>query len=180
MRGLCLQTTTRCFLKPCFNELKYLRKEEKEMVEDSGIHIEHRHTKNMRKWRRKSWRAKACDLKKRRNFRKGRVLSMGWLCAVRMAREDGKNRPLMSSSCATTWGGKPFFICRAGLLMEKAGRGPYKWMMKMVSSVGAGLQKKANRTAEEEEEMLDLVLNGGDRVSREALEPLLRWGMAEK
>ena len=63
--------------------------------------------------------------------------------------------------------------------MEKL-RGPYKWMMKvMASSVGAGLQKKANRTAEEEE-MLDLVLNGGDRVSREALEPLLQWGMAEK
>ena len=155
------------------------------------------HTKKYAEMAAEELKAKACDLKKEMLPKGTSVVYMGWLCAgsikgykaaakrynisavcaVGMAREDEKQ--VTDVIMRHNLGGKPFFYLQGGFAMEKL-RGPYKWMMKvMASSVGAGLQKKANRTAEEEE-MLDLVLNGGDRVSREALEPLLQWGMAEK
>ena len=66
------------------------------------------------------------------------------------------------------------FSLQGGFDMEKLS-GTYKQMMKtMRFFAGNSLKKKANRTADEDE-MLDLLYNGGDKVSLESLKPVIEW-----
>lgn len=65
----------------------------------------------------------------------------------------------------------PVFMLQGGFEMDKL-HGIHKFMMKaMKGTVGKRLASKEDRTAEEEE-VLDLLMNGGDRVSEANLEPL--------
>ena len=68
----------------------------------------------------------------------------------------------------------PVFTLQGGFDMNKL-RGVYKMMMQvMKKTVGKKLADKPNRTPDEEE-MLDLLLHGGSRVSEENLAAVLEW-----
>lgn len=66
----------------------------------------------------------------------------------------------------------PAFCLQGGFEMEKL-RGVYRFMMNtMKKTVGKALSGKENRTPEENE-MLDLLLNGGNRVCEEELSAVI-------
>ena len=68
----------------------------------------------------------------------------------------------------------PVFTLQGGFELGKL-HGIYKFMMStMKRTVGKKLAEKPDRTAEEQD-MLDLLLNGGSRVSEENLRPVLDW-----
>ena len=68
----------------------------------------------------------------------------------------------------------PVFTLQGGFDMNKL-RGVYKMMMQvMKKTVGKKLADKPDRTPDEEE-MLDLLLHGGSRVSEENLAAVLEW-----
>ena len=68
----------------------------------------------------------------------------------------------------------PVFYLQGGFEMEKL-HGIYKLMMQtMKKTVGKGLNGKENRTAEEDD-MLKLLLHGGNRVSVDNLSEVLNW-----
>lgn len=68
----------------------------------------------------------------------------------------------------------PVFTLQGGFDMNKL-RGVYKMMMQvMKKTVGKKLAEKPDRTPDEEE-MLDLLLHGGSRVSEENLAAVLEW-----
>ena len=68
----------------------------------------------------------------------------------------------------------PVFTLQGGFDMNKL-RGVYKMMMQvMKKTVGKKLAEKPDRTPNEEE-MLDLLLHGGSRVSEENLAAVLEW-----
>ena len=68
----------------------------------------------------------------------------------------------------------PVFTLQGGFDMNKL-RGVYKMMMQvMKKTVGKKLADKPDRTPDEEE-MLDLLLHGGSRVSEENLAAVMEW-----
>lgn len=68
----------------------------------------------------------------------------------------------------------PVFILQGGYDINKL-TGIYRIMMRtMEKTAGKALAKKENRTPDEDD-MLKLMRNGGDRVSRENLAPVLDW-----
>ena len=68
----------------------------------------------------------------------------------------------------------PVFVLQGGFDMKRL-HGVYKLMMTvMKNTVGKSLAKKPERTADEDT-MLDLLQNGGSRVSAENLGSLLDW-----
>lgn len=70
--------------------------------------------------------------------------------------------------------GMPVFTLQGGFDITRL-HGVYKLMMNvMVKTAGKGLSEKQNRT-QEEDVMLDMLLNGGSRVSEENLKSVLNW-----
>lgn len=68
----------------------------------------------------------------------------------------------------------PVFTMQGGFDIKKL-HGIYKFMMSiMIKAVGKGLAEKDDRTAEEDD-MLDMALHGGDRVSEENMSELRDW-----
>lgn len=68
----------------------------------------------------------------------------------------------------------PLFTLQGGFVLNKL-HGIYKFMMTtMKRTVGKKLAAKQDKTAEEQD-MLDLLLHGGSRVSEENLRPVLEW-----
>ena len=68
----------------------------------------------------------------------------------------------------------PVFTLQGGFDIKKL-HGPYRLMMDvMIHTVGKGLANKPDRTPEEDE-MLDMMLHGGDRVAAEHLADVLAW-----
>ena len=68
----------------------------------------------------------------------------------------------------------PVFTLQGGFDVKKL-HGIYRLMMEiMVKTVGRSLAAKMDRTSEEEE-MLNLMLHGGERVSRENLKDVFEW-----
>ncbi|MGW8114434.1 hypothetical protein ACVS9P_04485 [Caproicibacterium sp. NSD3] len=68
----------------------------------------------------------------------------------------------------------PLFTLQGGFDLNRL-HGIYKFMMNaMTKGVGKKLSAKQNKTPDEED-MLDLMLHGGDRVSLENLTPVLNW-----
>lgn len=68
----------------------------------------------------------------------------------------------------------PLFTLQGGFELGKL-HGIYKFMMStMKRTLGKKLGEKPDKTAEEQD-MLDLLLNGGSRVSEENLRPVLEW-----
>ena len=68
----------------------------------------------------------------------------------------------------------PLFTLQGGFELNKL-HGIYKFMMNtMKRTVGKKLAAKPDKTADEQD-MLDLLLHGGSRVSEENLRPVLEW-----
>lgn len=68
----------------------------------------------------------------------------------------------------------PVFTLQGGFDLKKL-TGAYKFAMNtMVKVSGKALQKKENKT-EEEEEMLDMILHGANKVSINNLKEVLNW-----
>ena len=68
----------------------------------------------------------------------------------------------------------PLFTLQGGFELNKL-HGIYKFMMNtMKRTVGKKLAAKQDKTADEQD-MLDLLLHGGSRVSEENLRPVLEW-----
>lgn len=68
----------------------------------------------------------------------------------------------------------PVFYLQGGFELEKL-HGIYRFMMKtMKATVGKKLSGKTDRTPEEDD-MLDLLMNGGNRVSEENLSGACEW-----
>jgi len=68
----------------------------------------------------------------------------------------------------------PLFTLQGGFELDKL-HGIYKFMMNtMKRTMGKKLAAKQDKTAEEQD-MLDLLLHGGSRVSEENLRPVLKW-----
>ena len=66
------------------------------------------------------------------------------------------------------------FTLQGGFDINKL-HGIYKFMMEtMKNTVGKKLAKKKDRTADEDD-MLDMMMNGGDRVTEENLTKVLEW-----
>lgn len=73
----------------------------------------------------------------------------------------------------------PLFTLQGGFDMNKL-HGIYRFMMKtMKKFAGKALSEKADRTPEEDD-MLDMMLNGGERVSEENLKAVLEWYQKRK
>lgn len=94
------------------------------------------------------------------------------VCAVGMARtgsqvEDVRRKDHVPADV-------PVFTLQGGFDLKKL-HGPYRLMMDvMVHTVGKGLANKPDRTPEEDE-MLDMLRHGGDRVAAEHLADVLAW-----
>lgn len=70
--------------------------------------------------------------------------------------------------------GKKAFTLQGGFEMKKL-KGIYRFMMStMARTVGKKLAEKTDRTPDEND-MLDLMQNGGNRVSMENLQPVIDW-----
>ncbi len=72
----------------------------------------------------------------------------------------------------------PVFSMQGGMNREKL-RGIYKFMMNMAVKAKAKSAGDRAKTPEEED-MLDLVANGGNRVSEKNLESVLKWYQEQK
>ena len=118
------------------------------------------------------------------------IIYLGWLMAGKVMGYDKViSRYHVAAVCAvgttgsqqedvrknnTISGDTPVFTLQGGFNLGKL-RGIYKLMMTVMSkTVGKKLAKKPDRTAEEED-YLDLMLHGGNRVKGEYLEPVVTW-----
>ncbi len=94
------------------------------------------------------------------------------VCAVGMARtgtqvEDVRQKNHVPADV-------PVFTLQGGFDIKKL-HGPYRLMMDvMIHTAGKALANEPHRTPEEDE-MLDMMLHGGDRVAAEHLADVLAW-----
>ena len=94
------------------------------------------------------------------------------LCAVGMAKCGSQMEDVRKSNNLPE--GLPLFTLQGGFDLKKL-RGIYRLMMLFMSkTVVKKLAAKPDRTPDEED-MLDLFQNGGNRVSLENLRPVLAW-----
>ena len=99
------------------------------------------------------------------------------LCAVGMAKCGSQMEDVRKSNNLPQ--GLPLFTLQGGFDLKKL-RGVYKLMMLVMSkTVVKKLAAKPDRTPDEED-MLDLFQNGGNRVSLENLRPVLAWYEGER
>ena len=99
------------------------------------------------------------------------------LCAVGMAKSGSQMEDVRKSNNLPQ--GLPLFTLQGGFDLKKL-RGVYKFMMLVMSkTVAKKLAAKPDRTPDEED-MLDLFQNGGNRVSLENLRPVLAWYEGER
>ena len=94
------------------------------------------------------------------------------LCAVGMAKSGSQMEDVRKSNKLPEV--LPLFTLQGGFDLKKL-RGVYKLMMLVMSkTVAKKLAAKPDRTPDEDD-MLDLFQNGGNRVSLENLKPVLAW-----
>ena len=99
------------------------------------------------------------------------------LCAVGMAKCGSQMEDVRKSNNLPQ--GLPLFTLQGGFDLKKL-RGIYRLMMLVMSkTVAKKLAAKPDRTPDEED-MLDLFQNGGNRVSLENLRPVLAWYEGER
>ena len=99
------------------------------------------------------------------------------LCAVGMAKSGSQMEDVRKSNNLPQ--GLPLFTLQGGFDLKKL-RGIYRLMMLVMSkTVAKKLAAKPDRTPDEED-MLDLFQNGGNRVSLENLRPVLAWYEGER
>lgn len=120
------------------------------------------------------------------------IVYLGWLAAGKVQGYDkAAKRFCVQALCAVGMGasgsqledvrkanpvpeGLPVFTLQGGFDLKRL-RGVYKLMMTVMSkTVAKQLAKKPDRTADEND-MLDLFRNGGNRVSSDNLAPVLAW-----
>ena len=134
---------------------------------------------------------------KKRVFAGAEVIYLGWIMAgsVKGYAEAAK-RYRVRAVCAVGMGQTgtqtdsvrkktavpadiPLFTLQGNFDVKKL-HGIYRPMMElMVKTVGKGLAEKADRTPEEDD-MLDMMLHGGERVKAENLRAVLDWYSARK
>lgn len=94
------------------------------------------------------------------------------LCAVGMSGTESQLKDIIKTNKIPT--DLKVVLLQGGFEIEKL-RGIYKLMMNtMKKTVGKALADKKDRT-DEENEMLDLLINGGNRVSLENLRSVIDW-----
>ena len=99
------------------------------------------------------------------------------LCAVGMAKCGSQMEDVRKSNNLPQ--GLPLFTLQGGFDLKKL-RGVYKLMMLVMSkTVAKKIAAKPDRTPDEED-MLDLFQNGGNRVRLENLGPVLAWYEGER
>lgn len=99
------------------------------------------------------------------------------LCAVGMAKCGSQMEDVRKSNNLPQ--GLPLFTLQGGFDLKKL-RGIYRLMMLVMSkTVAKKLAARPDRTPDEED-MLDLFQNGGNRVSLENLRPVLAWYEEER
>ena len=99
------------------------------------------------------------------------------LCAVGMAKSGSQMEDVRKSNNLPQ--GLLLFTLQGGFDLKKL-RGIYRLMMLVMSkTVAKKLAAKPDRTPDEED-MLDLFQNGGNRVSLENLRPVLAWYEEER
>jgi len=119
------------------------------------------------------------------------IIFMGWLMAgIIKGYKSAKDKFNVTAVCAVGMSdgefqyqhvvdnnkleGIPTFVLQGGFDMKKL-TGPYKLMMQvMKSTAGKGLSEKTDRTPAEDD-MLELLMNGGSRISEENLEGIIDW-----
>lgn len=104
--------------------------------------------------------------------RAAKAFSVQALCAVGMGASGSQLEDVRKSNHLPE--GLPLFTLQGGFDLKKL-RGVYKLMMLvMAKTVAKKLAAKPDRT-DEEDDMLDLFQNGGNRVSLGSLAPVLAW-----
>ena len=99
------------------------------------------------------------------------------LCAVGMAKSGFQMEEVKKSNNLPE--DLPLFTLQGGFDLKKL-RGIYKLMMLVMSkTVAKKLAAKPDRTPDEDD-MLDLFQNGGNRVRLENLQPVLAWYLGER
>ena len=94
------------------------------------------------------------------------------VCAVGMGQTGTQRKEIREKNSIP--GKIPVFTLQGNFNVEKL-HGMYKMMMSiMVKTAGKALEKKADRTPEEED-MLDMMLNGSERVKAENLKHIIDW-----
>ncbi len=132
------------------------------------------------------------DIAKKKVLRGSEVIYCGWLmagkvkgykkalkcftvkalCGVGMSNGDSQLADIRKVNQISE--NMPLFYLPGGFQMEKL-HGIYKLMMKiMKATVGKGLSEKTERTPEEDD-MLNLLLHGGNTVSADYLSEILGW-----
>ena len=115
-------------------------------------------------------RVKGCA----RALKKFRVRAVG---AVGMAATGSSDRTVRKKTQVPA--GTPVFILQGDFQVGRL-HGLYRLMMEdMVKSVGKALGEKADRTAEEDD-MLDMMLHGGDRVTAQNLRAFADWAASQR
>ena len=103
-----------------------------------------------------------------------RVRAVG---AVGMAATGSSDQTVREKTQVTV--GTPVFILQGNFQVKKL-HGLYRLMMEiMVKSVGKALGEKENRTAEEDD-MLDMMLHGENRVMVQNLSTLEDWAISQR
>lgn len=99
------------------------------------------------------------------------------VCAVGMGKTGTQVEEVQQKNHIS--GEIPLFTLQGGFDIRKL-HGVYKMMMNvMVKTAGKALADKADRT-EEEEDMLDMMLHGGNRVCEDNLDTILNWYNTQK
>ena len=94
------------------------------------------------------------------------------VCAVGMAKTGTQTDTVRQKTGLSA--GLPLFTLQGNFDVKKL-RGLYRLMMAvMVKTAGKALSKKENRT-QDEDDMLDMMLHGGERVKPENLSAVLSW-----
>ena len=134
---------------------------------------------------------------KKRVFAEAEVIYLGWIMAgsVKGYAEAAK-RYRVRAICAVGMGQTgiqtdsvrkksgipadiPLFTLQGNFDVKKL-HGVYRPMMEiMVKTAGKGLAEKSDRTPEEDD-MLDMMLHGGERVKEENLSTVLDWYSAQR
>lgn len=99
------------------------------------------------------------------------------VCGVGMAETGAQIMDIQKANSFPA--GVPVFTLQGGFDMERL-PGKYKLMMKvMKGTYGKKLAAKKDKTPEEQD-MLDMLMNGGSRVSKENLKDIIEWYEKER
>ena len=94
------------------------------------------------------------------------------VCAVGMGQTGTQRKEIREKNNIP--GKIPVFTLQGNFSVERL-HGMYKMMMNiMVKTAGKALEKKTDRTPEEED-MLDMMLHGGERVKIQNLQGVISW-----